>query len=58
MPVDQEAEKGVTQQEKVTAMRKGGEGGMYLKFGCFTELPLDVAMPGDKHKLPISSNRV
>lgn len=57
MPVDQEAEKGVTQQEKVIATRKRGQGGMYLKFGCFTELPLDVAKP-DKHKLPISSNRV
>lgn len=54
MPVYQEAEKGVTQQEKVTT-RKGGQGGMYMKFGCFIELSLDVAKPGDKHELPASS---
>ena len=58
MPVYQEAEKGVTQQEKVITTRKGGQGGMSLKFGCFIELSLDVAKPGDKHKLPASSNRV
>ena len=55
MPVYQEAEKGVTRQEKVITTRKGGQGGMSLKLGCFIELSLDVAKPGDKHELPASS---